>query len=267
MFTKEKLLQDLAAMKIDPKGTILIHSSMKSIGQVEGGADTVLDALMEYMKDGLLILPTHTWSEVGYKKPVYDSRTEPACVGVLPNLFRQRPGVLRSLHPTHSVAAFGKEAADYVSGEEKSTSPCPREGCWGRLYDRDAEIMFLGCTMKSNTFIHGVEEWNHIPDRVSDWTQPITIVDAEGREYHVDMHRHDCHSCEDISAQYDKLEEPCRYLGVVRYGKFGDAKCIIGKARGMCDIASVFLKRNPDLFVDDKPVPKEYYESMNLSMN
>ena len=33
--------------------------SMKSIGEVEGRADTVLDALIEYFKDGLLLLPTH----------------------------------------------------------------------------------------------------------------------------------------------------------------------------------------------------------------
>lgn len=261
MYKKEQLLKNLAEMGIDPHGTLLIHSSMKSIGDVEGGADTVIDALMEYMKDGLLIFPTHTWSEIGYKKSVYDSRTEPACVGILPNIFRKRPGVIRSLHPTHSVAAYGKDAAEYVSGEEHSSTPCPRNGCWGRLYDRDAEIMFLGCTMKSNTFIHGVEENNDIPDRVSEWTQPLTIIDANGKEYHIDMHRHDCKACEDISAQYDKLEEPFRYLGAIRYGKFGDAVCIIGKARMMSDITSSFLKKNPNLFVDNLPVPESYYKN------
>ena len=47
-------------MNIDQNGTIIVHSSMKSIGEVEGGADTVLDAFSEYMKDGLLVFPTHT---------------------------------------------------------------------------------------------------------------------------------------------------------------------------------------------------------------
>ena len=60
-YTKQTLQQDLAAMGLTGTETILIHSSMKSIGAVEGGADTVLDALMEFFAEGLLLLPTHTW--------------------------------------------------------------------------------------------------------------------------------------------------------------------------------------------------------------
>lgn len=47
-YTKLDLLQDLADMGLTGQETILIHSSMKSIGPVDGGADTVLDALMEF---------------------------------------------------------------------------------------------------------------------------------------------------------------------------------------------------------------------------
>ena len=43
-YTSSDLLQDLAAMGLTGQETILIHSSMRSIGAVEGGADTVLDA-------------------------------------------------------------------------------------------------------------------------------------------------------------------------------------------------------------------------------
>ena len=60
-YTKADLKHDLAAMGLTGNETILIHSSMKSIGPVEGGADTVLDAWMEFFAEGLLLLPTHTW--------------------------------------------------------------------------------------------------------------------------------------------------------------------------------------------------------------
>ena len=56
MYTKDDLMRGLKEMNIDPRGTLLVHSSMKAIGPVEGGADTVLDALSEYMRDGLLVL-------------------------------------------------------------------------------------------------------------------------------------------------------------------------------------------------------------------
>jgi aminoglycoside N3'-acetyltransferase len=57
MYTKESLIQQLEQLGLDGQGTLLIHSSMKSLGEVEGGADTVLNAFTDYMKEGLLVLP------------------------------------------------------------------------------------------------------------------------------------------------------------------------------------------------------------------
>lgn len=105
-YTKKHLKEQLYQMGLNGTETILIHSSMKAIGDVEGGAETVLDAWMEYFKEGLLLLPTHTWKTVNESHPVFDSQKEPSCVGVLTNLFMKREGVVRSLHPTHSMAAL-----------------------------------------------------------------------------------------------------------------------------------------------------------------
>lgn len=260
MYTKNDLLTDIGKMGINPKGALLIHSSMKAIGPVEGGADTVLDAWCQYMKEGLLVFPTHTWKYIGQgkKQAVFDSRTLPACVGVLPELFRRRPGVVRSLHPTHSVAALGKGAAAYTAGEEARRTPCPREGCWGRLLDLDAQILFLGCTLRSNTFIHGVEEWENIPNRLTEEPRAITIIGPSGEEYHTALRFHYC-SEGDVSENYGKLERPFLKHGAIRYGAFGDAKCIIGSARKMRETASALLEKNPNLFLDAKAVPEEWY--------
>ncbi len=259
MFTKETLLQDIAGMNINPKGTLLIHSSLKAIGPVEGGAETVLDAWSEYMQDGLLIFPTHTWRQIGKETLTFDSRTLPSCVGILPELFRHRPGVVRSLHPTHSVAALGQDAASYTAGEETRTTPCPREGCWGKLLDRDAEILFLGCTLRSNTFLHGVEEWENIPDRLDEKTEPLTIVGPQGEEYHTDMHRHNCLACEDVSQNYIKMEPVFAKCEAIRYGKLGDATCIAGNARSMREATVRLLHRDPQLFITPDPIPEDWY--------
>ncbi len=263
MHRKADLLRDIQALGVDPQGTLLIHSSMKAIGPVEGGTDTVLDAWCDYMKDGLLIFPTHTWATVGESHPVFDSRTEPSCVGILSELFRKRPGVVRSLHPTHSVAALGRDAAAYTAGEERATSPLPRDGCWGRLLDRNASVLFLGCSMSHNTFLHGVEEWLEIPDRISAEPQRLTILGPQGEEYQVDMHRHHCVAMDrvhrDVSEQYGKLEEPFRRLGAVRYGKFGDAWCVLGNVRKMNETASQLLKKEPNLFLSQEAVPGDWY--------
>jgi aminoglycoside 3-N-acetyltransferase len=61
MYKEQDLVKHLKELGINENGTLLVHSSMKSIGNVEGGGDTVLDALSEYMKNGFLVLPTHTY--------------------------------------------------------------------------------------------------------------------------------------------------------------------------------------------------------------
>jgi len=52
MYTYADLMNNLINSNIDRKGTLLVHSSMKAIGEVDGGADTVLNVLIDYMKEG-----------------------------------------------------------------------------------------------------------------------------------------------------------------------------------------------------------------------
>ena len=88
MYTKQHLIDCLIKIGIKPTDTLLVHSSMKAIGQVDGGADTVLDAFIEYLKDdGLLIFPTHTWKQMSEEYNIFNPKTEPSCVGILTNLF------------------------------------------------------------------------------------------------------------------------------------------------------------------------------------
>ena len=72
MHTKESLKKQLTAMGLTGEETILIHSSMKAIGETQKGAETVLDALMEFFEKGLLLLPTHTWKTINAENPVFD---------------------------------------------------------------------------------------------------------------------------------------------------------------------------------------------------
>ena len=260
MYTKQDLIDAIKKIGIRPTDTLFVHSSMKAIGQVEGGADTVLDAFIEYLKDdGLLIFPTHTWKQINDEYNVFDPMTEPSCVGLLTNLFMKKPGVVRSLHPTHSVAALGKDALDYISGEENLDTPCARNGCYGKLYDRKAKILFLGCSLKSNTFLHGVEEWNHIPDRLMEKPRQLKIKTPDGRLHNRPLYSHYC-SKGDVSHNYDKMLLPFLHLGAAKTGKIGDAESVLCDAVKMADITTRFLQKNPHLFEDDKPVPVEWYQ-------
>lgn len=132
MYTQKELLQQLNAMKINPKGTLLVHSSMKAIGQVEGGADAVLDVLCEYMKNGLLVFPTHTWSQMNETYNIFDVKKEPSCVGLLSNLFlkKRKYCAFLSSHPLGSRHWKGCRLL-YRRGR-KLTNPLPPKGLLGK---------------------------------------------------------------------------------------------------------------------------------------
>ncbi|MEJ6952176.1 AAC(3) family N-acetyltransferase [Natronospora cellulosivora (SeqCode)] len=258
MYSRDDLLNDFKKIGINPQGTLLIHSSMKAIGEVENRADTVIDAFMEYMKDGLLIFPTHTWEEYNNKDSIYNPEKETSCVGILTNIFRKRDGVIRSLHPTHSVAAFGKDAEEYVKGEETMETPTPREGCWGRLYDKKAQILFLGCSLKRNTYIHSVEEWSNVPGRLADKYTHYKIVKPDGELIDSSIYRHEWGGV-DISDNYDKLLKAFLYKGIAKEGKIGDALSYLCDAKAMGDLVTEFLKKDIDVLTDDRPLPEEWY--------
>ena len=207
MYTKVELKQQLQNTGLTGKETILIHSSMKAIGEVEGGADTVLDAWMEYFAEGLLLLPTHTWANVNAEQTVYDYRSTPSCVGLLTNLFRQRAGVVRSLHPTHSMAGFGEGATAYLAGEEDNNTPCTPGGAYDRLKDCGGKILLVGVGHERNTYIHSVEEVLNVPNRLSAETMELKTILPDGTEKKVYMRKHYNAMQPHISEAFVKLNQ------------------------------------------------------------
>lgn len=254
MHTQQSLLDQLHQLGIDRRGTLLVHSSMKSMGEVEGGADTVLDAFTDYMKDGLLVLPTHTWSTINASNPMFHVESSPCCVGILPELFRKRPGVVRSWHPTHSVAAIGQDAVAFTKDDHLYDTPCARGSAWGKLLDRKATILLVGVDLKRNTFIHGVEEWVDIPGRLTDEHEQLYTVLPDGTEISVPSRRHCGLSW---SEHFWKVDKVLQRKGAMRLGKLGDAIVRVCDAAMVEAVITEMLRENSDLFSDNLPMAKE----------
>jgi len=259
MYTKEDLKQDLQNMGFTGTETIMIHSSMKAIGEVEGGAETVIDALMEYFAQGLLLLPTHTWNQMSEEYNVFDPQTEPACVGIIPNLFMKREGVVRSLHPTHSIAAYGKRAVEYIQGEEHIATPCAPEGCWGRLLEEKASILLIGVTHARNTFIHSIEEMWDVPERLTQEPVLFHIKMPDGSLKPSAVHRHYNPYNDHISDEYDKMLEGYFRTGAAKKEQFGDAPCILCDTKGLYEVTGRILKQERNCFIDREQIPEEWY--------
>ena len=102
MYTKQDLAAQLQSMGILHTDAVMVHSSMKAVGEVEGGAETVIDVFLEYLRDGLFMTPAHTWAQMGEAHSYFDPKTEPACVGIIPNLSEtSRRCAVSASHPQH----------------------------------------------------------------------------------------------------------------------------------------------------------------------
>lgn len=244
MHTKQSLLSDLKALGLDPKGTTLAHFSYKSLGDVEGGAQTVVDAMVEYMRDGLMVFPTHTWANVNDDQPYYSVNETEVCIGIIPELARKTPDGIRSAHPTHSVVAFGKEAEAFTNGDHLYTTPCPREGAWGKLLDRNATILLVGVGLNRDTFIHGVEEWLDIPNRINEKKRMLFIRLADGTLVPRPNSGHVGH----VAENFPRVETILKERGILSEGKLGDAKVLYHKTQPLTRLLNELLAKDPDLF-------------------
>lgn len=152
--SREDILFSLQLMGIQKGDVLLVHSALSSIGYVEGGADSVIDALCEAVgEEGTIVMSTLT----GWFHP-FDAATSPSAVGGISEVFRRRPGVLRSLHPVHSVAAFGKHAAEITAGHEDCPTGCGEGTPYLKLRELGGKAMLLGVDMDRNTIMHSLEE-------------------------------------------------------------------------------------------------------------
>ena len=162
---KNDIMKACAELGLKSDDTIIIHSSLKSFGYVEGGAEAVIEGFREYLSDGTLCFPALRQKNFGSAYKDWDINNTPSDVGFLSETFRKMPGVLRSDQETHSVTATGVNAEFITSGHRGGkkrvclygeytfsyTSP------WHRICDIGGKVVFIGVPMKVNTMKHLVE--------------------------------------------------------------------------------------------------------------
>ncbi|MBQ4354684.1 MAG: AAC(3) family N-acetyltransferase [Clostridia bacterium] len=263
MFTRQTLFKQLAAMQVPQNVPVLCHTSLRAVGEVEGRGEGFLEALIDYVTadGGILLIPTHTWANVGKDCVTMDVTSPETCIGTLPSIAAVHPKAHRSLHPTHSMAAFGDNAEEFIAGEcmvDSSTSP---RGCHGRLWERGGKILLIGVGHNRNTYLHAVEELMQIPGRMSDALVPATIRLKDGSVIERPIHCHDSHGLGDISRRYPKYEEAFRHHGCITDGLLGAAKTQLCDCVKMRDVMLLIRERSggAELLADDEPIPQKYW--------
>ena len=239
----KQFITDMRNLGIKPDDTLLVHSSLKSLGWVEGGADTVVRTLIESLPEGTLMMPALSWHAVNKANPIFSVLNTPSCVGTIPEAFRKYPGVYRSINPVHSVCAYGKNAEKITSYHHIDRTPVGKNSPFRLLVTYRGKIMMLGCGLEPNTFMHGVEEAANLPYVLEDKPTRIVIEDHNGNKSEALYYMHDFQG---IIQRYDRVSE-CYNL---KSGKLLEADVFIMDAFDLWKAASNKISKEPWFFVD-----------------
>lgn len=237
----------LEASGITKGMTILVHSSFKSLNLKTLGPIDLINALQEVItEEGNLLFPTLTYKTVNKDNPVYSVKDTPSCVGILPEIFRKMPGVVRSLNPIHSVAAWGKNKFDLTETHLNDSITLGINSPFYKMLKYDAKILMLGCGLKPNTFMHLVENLNNLEYRKTVKIVNFKIYDYDNKLTIKELHLPDMSN---YYQMYDRviniLDEPD--LQVI---SINDEVSYLIDANKLLIKASEVLKENPMYFVE-----------------
>ena len=230
---------------------LLVHSSLSAMGRVPGGPETVIQGLLRAIgPDGTLLMPGLSYEHVTPKQPYFDINRTPSNVGAIPEAFRRRAGTRRSMHPTHSVCAVGKRAAELLNGHARDSTPCGPNSPFHRLPTVGGQILMLGCGLRPSTSMHAIEELAQPPYLFGD-ALTYTLVDAQGRS---SQKTYTVHDFDGWGQRYDRiglvLDAPA-----VRQGQVLEAGVHLLEARSLWNRALKALVEDALYFVDREAHP------------
>lgn len=182
--SRRKLLECFTGLGLQKEAVVCVHSSLSALGYIRGGATTVIETLMQSVtRSGCVAMPTFSINE-NMKNTInemreFDVRQSPSTVGLITEVFRNCPGVLRSLHPTHSVSAWGNGAAELIEGHEKSITPFGPRTPYGKLANNEnAFILMFGTRLLS--LPHLIQERADFPNLFLPEIREVSLIDSKG---------------------------------------------------------------------------------------
>lgn len=239
--TKDDIKAGLRHLGVEGGMVLMVHSSLSALGEVEGGADTVIEALIETVgPSGTVMMPAMGGA------PIFDVGETPSNVGVITDSFWRRDGVIRSIHPTHSAAGVGPLAEQLLAGHIDQPTAIGIESPWGRIAQLDnGYLLFIGCDQDRNTLLHTAEE-------MAEGAYLNTIV----RDYYDRDHARQTKILEQFPGphrDFIQLDRVFREAGAMFVCQIGQAVCRLMKASEILRLTFEALQRDPAAVLCDNP--------------
>ena len=254
--SQKDLVTDLIGLGLESGDVVIVHTSLKNIGYVCGGAQTVIEALIEVVGlDGTIMMPTQSWKNLDPETgvhwdvdesewdkirenwPAYDKNITPTnTMGAVAEMFRQWPGSIRSDHPARSVCAWGKYA-EYLTKEHTLSNIFGEGSPIAKLYELDAKVLLLGVGYDKNTSIHLADSRAEYPGK-HECVEHSAILENGVRVFKEYSTLYvDSEDFEEIGVAFE-LE--CSF----KCGKVGDADAKLMNQRELVDFSVRWIEKN-----------------------
>lgn len=242
--SRSAIVQDLKALGVCPGDHLGLGVSLKSVGRLAQGPDTLIDALLEAVGDaGTLMIPTYTSMESVWKlrlglrrTTVFAPGTTPAYTGAVAEAMRARPQAVRSRHPTNSVTAIGARA-DFLTRchDERASAYSP----YSRLAEIGGKMLCIGIGDRMVGMRHEAQSLAGLLDAV-----PIRRgAFYRTRDGSVRLFiRRDVGGC--VETLPDLVKE-LRRQGLIQDGRVGLAKVTLCEARPALQGMADMLREDP----------------------
>lgn len=234
---KDSLIEDLKSLGIKEGDNVIVHSSLSKIGYVDGGAQTVIDALSETVGDSGTLLfpafPANTFNKTYLEEnPVFHILNTESKMGIITELFRKQQGVKRSFHPTDSVCAKGSLAEYFTKDHFGQLTPYNKFSPFYKLCEKKGKILMIGVPLETCTNLHTLEDAVDFKYPVYDEKiLEVKMIDESGKEHLMKTKVHNPEysvkrKCSELAPIFEKEN-------VLVKGKIGEADAMLINASTM----------------------------------
>jgi aminoglycoside 3-N-acetyltransferase len=245
MWTRERIVEDLREMRLRAGDAVLVHASMRAVGPVEGGADTLVDALIEVVgAEGVILVPSFNRRNrvnedgLGACFELGPCREQ---VGILGERAAAHPDAHVSSHPTLAFSAIGRNA-EFLTASVPLHYPLGENSPLARLYQLDGRILLIGVGHEVNAAIHLAECWADAPyarRKATVRMEDGSIAEMEGSP--------------ECSAGFTKIERVLRQARIIRSGYVGNAPSQSMRMQHAVSMAREMLRGSAESLLCDNP--------------
>ncbi|MGM9947751.1 aminoglycoside N(3)-acetyltransferase [Floccifex sp.] len=249
----QKALLDLGIQK---GWHIIVHTSLSSIGYVCGGAQVIIEALLESVgKQGTIVMPSQSWKNLDPETgvhwdvskedwdlirenwPAYQKEITPTnTMGTVAEMFRTWPGTLRSNHPARSFCANGKMAKEIIENHTLSNI-FTMDSPLGKLYELDGYVLLIGVDYDKNTSLH-------LADTLADYPSKHNCIEHSAIFENGKRVWKAYETLYVDGNDFIQIGKDFEQSHVVKKTKLGKATCTLMSQRELVDFATFWIEQN-----------------------